>query len=427
MEQKLAKLRAKLIANRTATPGKDNAAPLKSLSGSSAMSATVKTESTSDLEVPGKSTYETINPAIDALGKDSMRAQNGVSTLAAASTISMNDPSSAIDNLLAEGQAAATAQEAKAQGRRDKLVPSPRVNAREHERFEQTPTKISQLTTSGSEKQIGARRTNSETDLRMSAAESAQPDRYTNKNSCHTVARTSNAIPARPGAEQNDDTSAQVDILPRITKLQQAQPVLHSSANENNQHTEPSNVKPVNQTEIISPPSRSALRDTKPVTNQGEYERDVELWLQLTGFHDKAYRETRLKTHRIRAQLEQKKRELEQEFAELERQEAAAAQDPAAAKYLRSQSVLEMPPPSHGSLTSVENNTTKQLTTSKPDTPFATASTGGTKRPLPPSNASTAYQPNGKFCRLDLSGRSTRIDSTKPPLESSRRSSLTLR
>lgn len=425
MEQKLAELRAKLIASRTATPGRDNAAPLKLLGGRNAMSAVVKTESASGLEVPGKSTDKTTNPA--TLGKDSMRAQNEVPALAAASTISLNDQSSAIDHLLAEGQAAAIAQEMKAQGRQDKIVPSTRVNSRENKRFEQSLTKISQLTTSGSEKQTGLREKKSETDTRASAAESAQPDRYADRNSCHTIARTSNAVPARSGAERNDDTPARVDILPSITNPQQAQPVLHSSAIGNDQHTESSKAGPGIQTEIRDSPTRSALRDTKPVTNYDERERDVELWLHITGFHDEAYRETRLKTHRLRTQLEQKKRELEQEFAELERQEAAAAQDPAAVKYLRSQSVLEMPPPSHGSLTSVENNTTQQLTTSRPDALFAPASTGGTKRPLSPSNASTAYQPNGKSSRLDVSGWSTRNDSTKPPPESSRRSSLTLR
>ena len=145
----------------------------------------------------------------------------------------------------------------------------------------------------------------------------------------------------------------------------------------------------------------------KPNSNKVQLDSDVELWLEITGFHDKEYRDNRLNTHKRRAQLEARKRALEQEFADLEHEEALSAQTSAAAKYLRAQSTLDMPPPS-GAISTVE--------TAKPAITSATSSSvAGIKRPLSPSNASNNGQPEGKMSRLDTSGRPGRADASDHP------------
>ncbi|KAJ9630922.1 hypothetical protein H2203_001450 [Taxawa tesnikishii (nom. ined.)] len=76
---------------------------------------------------------------------------------------------------------------------------------------------------------------------------------------------------------------------------------------------------------------KQTVSESKQVANglQGneDYYADLELWLQITGFHDPAIRESKLKTYKIRKNLEERKRALEEEFAELERREAAEAQE----------------------------------------------------------------------------------------------------
>lgn len=135
-----------------------------------------------------------------------------------------------------------------------------------------------------------------------------------------------------------------------------------------------------------------------------DYKTDVELWLQLTGFYDSGFREQRLRTHKRRAQLLERKRLVDQELAALEQEEAAVAQDSSAMKYMRAQSVLDMPPPTlpASTTTSIES-ASKQMVTPNSENAFSPASFSNSKRPRSPENQQQIEQPASKLSRLDTS------------------------
>lgn len=103
-------------------------------------------------------------------------------------------------------------------------------------------------------------------------------------------------------------------------------------------------------------------------------EADVQLWLEITGYHEKCFREKTLKTHSIRLQLEEiesRKRELEKEVANLEDHEGDFAQKSIPSRYAHSQTAKSKSPTSE---------------------PNKQPSVSGVKRPCSPSGMQT--QPN---------------------------------
>lgn len=76
---------------------------------------------------------------------------------------------------------------------------------------------------------------------------------------------------------------------------------------------------------IMAPPSKVPAEATATTENGDGH--DVELWLEVTGFHNQEYRNQTLKTYKDRIELAKKRKALENDLAELERQETIAAQE----------------------------------------------------------------------------------------------------
>ncbi len=140
---------------------------------------------------------------------------------------------------------------------------------------------------------------------------------------------------------------------------------------------------------------------------------DLDEWLEITGYHDRVYRKSALKRHRALTELEIQRAQIEKE-AEMELQSNTylPAQSVRPADYLRSSSVLAMPPPRipppSAARASIDMSSPVQSHgDSVPQTP-ATVAVVGSKRP---SSASANGQERAeKLIRVDSVGRAARKD-----------------
>jgi DNA primase len=246
-----------------------------------------------------------------------------------------------------------------------------------------------------------------------------------------------------------DDQSESVDHLLAVANKQQETDQSTSSpaaspAEQDKQH---------NKTNTVTLPTSSLPRQKSPpdttadtVANQSalvlhahssqpnDYFQDVDLWLNLTGFHEKVFREQKLKTYKTRLELEEKKRALELAFAELERDEAAAAANnistvdrvPGASAFILSQSHHK------GVATSKMESARAQSVPRVNSTPTQPASdranrllspSAKVKRPLSPSAHANNLHHRGKMSRLNTTQRPSRRDHLLDTPLSARRAS----
>lgn len=150
--------------------------------------------------------------------------------------------------------------------------------------------------------------------------------------------------------------------------------------------------------------AQGATLQTRNVYDDDDYQKDVELWLQLTGFYDSVFREQRLRTHKRRAGLLERKRLVDQELAELEQQEAAVTREPNTLNFMRAQSVMDMPPPNlpASAMTSVESTPGQVILPHRENNSSLAGPSAGTKRPHSPEKQPRGEQP-AKLSRLDTS------------------------
>lgn len=155
-----------------------------------------------------------------------------------------------------------------------------------------------------------------------------------------------------------------------------------------------------------------------------QFDADLELWLRMTGFFDVEYRERRLVAHRKRELLENKRRALEAEFAAFEEEEAATAlQDALRAQSVRAQSISYMPPPLVPASAMISVELAKDaLETPRPERTFTPVLSTGCERPTPPHTGRD--QPERTFTPVLSAGVkrpiSPSLDRDKPPSKSSR-------
>lgn len=173
------------------------------------------------------------------------------------------------------------------------------------------------------------------------------------------------------------------------------------------------------QTAEVLPPSKPVVKvETKtymasaPVlttnkvddSNKGQYP-DLELWLQITGYHNPMFREKKLKTHKLRQALVEKEKRLQEEMAELERLEAEeAAEDVSHAQFVRAQSMFVMPPPtiSASAMKTVEaSSKDEQMANS----PVSLETKAGAKRQRSPEHSRDLQLPAGKMSRISSQTR----------------------
>lgn len=429
-EQKLAELRAKLMATRTATPAKDKAAMVSTPKPAQA-GAPIKSETPSRSDTPSKAlnknknknnTATPIKSIFTSTKKDIAQVNPGAAQSNATHTPSVKDTSMAIDELLADGLAAAD----RAQQEKDMQQPTPQrtvkpsfsstnmpstndKNIRSSSSENSSSQEISVPSNDNQIKQDTAtmNKQNTVNKQRKPANQSAPAKSTDSAKGSSTMNTNRNDDRNRPSQNIHQDRLARLaeavdnETPATVTNSKQSDQIGTAKKLPSNQQQRKYNGgTPASRPGDMGPPSKARL-ETSNITNHDEYERDVETWLDITGFHDKAFREERLGAHRRRARLEERRRALEEEFAELERQESAAAQDPTNVQYLRAQSV--MPSSSQGAIATTENSTQQAIMPNP-------ASVAGTKRPLSPSNNSTSNQSGGKLSRLDTTGRSARTD-----------------
>lgn len=308
---KLHELRAKLLANRQATPVK---VPLNPVNNTNAIP--VKTESQSRPRSPA------ITPNA-ALSKTKPLVQPPPPKNNRPTAASMLSQSNSVDALLAEGHATAIISQPEAKTQQ-KTAPMEQLNTTDPTIKPAAGTKIDASKPAKSPAvsytQFNtAEQTIANSDKSSSTAKS--PDTSNQQRNKPNTLTSHDTNVASPVPEQKPPKYKTVD----------------TTANQDANAT-----RPVRS--LSNGPMHKHVPEPRK-DSEDEYFRDVDLWLQITGFHDTAFREQKLKTYKMRAVLEEKKRALEREFAELERQEAAAANDPGTKDYSRAVSAVCMPPP----------------------------------------------------------------------------------
>lgn len=373
---KLHELRAKLLANRQATPVKDVSSP-----GINANAVSVKTESQSRPQSPALASKTTLSKNKG----DVQTSQSKPNRLTAASILSQ---SNSVDALIAEGHATAAVSQSDVKNQK-KTAPMKQLNTTESTIKPLSGTNLAENKSASSpavyNKTINtAEQTNSHSDKSSSTVKS--PDTPNQQQTKHNTLTKQKSNIASPVPEQKSSKNKNVDVT-------------------SDQHT--SGTKPVHP--LSSGPLHKhnlSLTKTKlPREKEDEYFKDVDLWLTITGFHDTAFRESKLKTYKMRAALEEKKRVLELEFAELERQEAAAANDPSTKDYMRAVSTAYMPPPPPPASASTSEQSASLPKASPEPAQHASA---GAKRPRSPSVP--VNNNREKLSRLNTSGRAVHRD-----------------
>lgn len=368
---KLNQLRARLIANRQSTPVKD-----LSNNAKSASSVPIKVESLSRAMSPAQSPKpdhrpDTLNPQFSKSSKPT-----------AASILSQ---SNSIDALLAEGEATAQSQFNK-----------PDIATQQEYPLTSTNTSDAQVPP-----------VNTSVKTKMSPV---MPKKHTksveqSKLLDNRPARTSGSMPNKDhNVENHDRVPEKLNVVPNNAQHNQTSEIDPGAMVQKSTSPAARNVHPLSKGPLHK--SSLSLVNKKGNEKEPEYFKDIDLWLQITGFHDKTFREQKLKTHKQRAILEEKRRALELEFAELERQEAAAANDPSMNDYSRAASATYMPPPPVPVLGSQESESLAAPTKDN-DTEVARSAPAGTKRPHSPV-ATNQNEHREKLSRLDTSGRAIR-------------------
>ncbi|CAD0108614.1 unnamed protein product [Aureobasidium uvarum] len=372
---KLHELRAKLLANRQATPVKSTSDPANNINH-----VAVKTELQSRPQKPA------LTPK-SAATKNKADLQASTSKPNRTTAASMLSHSRSVDALLAEGHATANMSQSDIniqQKTAQKKQPNTTDSTSKPSAAKNTaPPKLAHLSTALNTLFNTAEQTIANSDKSSSTAKSPDiPSEQENKNNSLAKQKSN---PASPVPEQilPNDKSLDTITNPHATKPKPLHPL---SSGPLHKHNLSLTTKPTKETE-------------------DEYFKDVDLWLSITGFHDTAFREQKLKTHKMRAALEEKKRALEREFAELERQEAAAANDPSTKDYMRSVSAAYMPPPALPVQTSTDERSAPLTKASPVPSQPAPA---GTKRPRSPSVPLNNNRE--KLTRLHTSGRAVRRD-----------------
>lgn len=406
---KLNELRAKLIANRQSTPVKDSANTLKN-----ANTVNIKAESTSRPQSPA----QLANPAVNGNKNNKSDAHKSQQAKQARPTAaSMLSQSNSIDALLAEGQATAqshvkqqkTASQPNNQQKTASQPNNQQKTASQKQQHQQParppvvsaansalktaaanmPVSKADQSPASSHKQFNtAEQTNIKDELSSTIRSPDSTNQQNNSNASNTsAAEEPNAASSEAG--QKSPANKTID-----SAADQSAPLLQHAV-----------------TKSPHPLSNGSLHKTSLSLNakarrdfNEEYFKDVDLWLQITGYHDKPFREQKLKTHKMRAALEEKRRQLEREFAELERQEAAAANDPSN-DYMRSNSAAYMPPPA-APASAMNDSDMAQLSklSSAPVSTPAQPVSAGTKRPRSPSTT-VNNDHRDKLSRTNSSGR----------------------
>lgn len=372
---KLHELRAKLLANRQATPVKDAS---NSINNTNAVS--VKTESQSRPQSPAVApnaallmTKPLIQPA---------QSKNNRPTAA-----SMLNQSNSVDALLAEGHATAMISQSETKTQQ-KTAPMDQLNTTDPTTKPAAGTKLDAAkqtkSPAVSHNQFNtAEQTIANSDKSSSTAKSPNtPNQQKHKSNSLTSQKTNLAFSVPEQKHPNDK-------------------IANMNANQDANATKPVGYLSNGLMHKQNPDLMAGPRKD----SEDEYFKDVDLWLQITGFHDTSFREQKLKTYKMRAVLEEKKRALEREFAELERQEAAAANDPSTKDYSRAVSAVYMPPPRLPAMTSTDEQSAPVRKASP--TPSQPASAGA-KRPRSPSVA--VNNDREKLSRLNTSDRAVRRD-----------------
>ncbi|KAG9525264.1 hypothetical protein KCV07_g1365, partial [Aureobasidium melanogenum] len=373
---KLHELRAKLLANRQATPVKDVSNPVSNVNAVS-----IKTESQSRPQSPALTPNTTLT-------KNKANIQTTQSKLNRPTAASILSQSNSVDALIAEGHATAAVEQSDVKNQ-NKTAPMKQLNTTESTIKPFSGTNLVE-NKSASSPAVSHNRTNT----------AEQFNSNTDKSSSTVKS------PDTPNEQQNTINSL-TKQKPDITS-----PVPEQKSSEDkdadaisNQHTKAT--RPVHP--LSSGPLHKrnlSLAATKiPKEKEDEYFKDVDLWLTITGFHDTAFREQKLKTYKMRAALEEKKRALELEFAELERQEAAAANDPSTKDYMRAVSAAYMPPPPPPASAPTDEQSAP-LTKASPIS--SQPASAGAKRPRSPSVP--VNNNREKLSRLNTSGRAVRRD-----------------
>jgi hypothetical protein len=343
---KLHELRAKLLANRQATPVQD-----ASTSANNASAVPVKTESQPQPQSPAPIP----NAALRKSNNVVQPAQSKNNRPTAASMLSQ---SNSIDLLLAEGHATATMLQPEAESQHKTAS------------MKQPNTKDSTANPSAGLKLVGSNSAQSP------AASHKHPN--TAEQTIANSDKSSSTVqsPDTPNQQQNKTTTLTKQKPNIASPVPEQKPLKDKTVDmTSNQHF--NTTKPVH----ASSGTPFQDRDSK-LTSEDKYSKDVDLWLEITGFHDASFREQKLKTYKMRAALEEKKRALEREFAELERQEAAAANDPSTKDYTRAVSTVYMPPPPPPAFASTDE---PSASLPKASPALSQPTSAGAKRPRSPS------------------------------------------
>ncbi|KAI4742409.1 hypothetical protein E4T50_07196 [Aureobasidium sp. EXF-12298] len=373
---KLHELRAKLLANRQATPVKDVSNPVSNVNAVS-----IKTESQSRPQSPALTPNTT-------LSKNKANIQTTQSKLNRPTAASILSQSNSVDALIAEGHATAAVEQSDVKNQ-NKTAPMKQLNTTEStikpfsdsnlvENKSATSPAVSHNRTNTAEQ------FNSNTDKSSSTVKSPEtPNEQQNTINSLTKQKPNIASPV-PEQKSSEDKDADAIFNQRTKATKPVHPLSSGPLHKRN----------------------LSLAATKiPKEKEDEYFKDVDLWLTITGFHDAAFREQKLKTYKMRAVLEEKKRALELEFAELERQEAAAANDPSTKDYMRAVSAAYMPPPPPPASAPTDEQSAPLTKASPVSSQPASA---GAKRPRSPSVP--VNNNREKLSRLNTSGRAVRRD-----------------
>ncbi|THY58919.1 hypothetical protein D6C97_04265 [Aureobasidium pullulans] len=372
--EKLQELRAKLLANRQATPVKDFSTAAAAAAAKTGTLASIKTESQSLSRPPSPA----LTPKTVVVNKNKQSAHNRPTAA------SMLSQSNSIDALLAESHASVMSQGTNTP--QQKTAPI-------KQQYTTAPTPKPTTTT---EKATTPK-------LARSPAPSYKQTNTTEKMNINNDESSSTAkSPETPNQQINRTNNLHMEEANTTSPG----PAERFPKHKTDHHA--------NAIKSANPLSRGPLQKTSLSLNtksakqqDDDYFKDVDLWLTITGFHDKTFREQKLKTYKMRAALEEKRRALEHEFAELERQEAATANDPSSKDFMRGVSAAYMPPPALPASTSNSfDGQSASLTKANP-IPTQPAS-AGVKRPRSPSFPVNDYPE--KLHRLNTSGRAVRRD-----------------
>jgi hypothetical protein len=371
---KLHELRAKLLANRQATPIQD-----ASTSVNNAKAVYVKTELQSQPQGPALTANAALRKSNNVVQPP--QPQNNRPTAA-----SMLSQSYSIDALLAEGHATATMSQ---------LEPNTQQKTAT---LKQLNTKDSTIKPSVGSKLVASKPAQSPTASHKHNNTAEQT--LANSDKPSSTVRS----PDTPNQQQNKTnslTKQKPNVAPPVPEQQPLKDkTTDVTANRQINTTKPVHALSITPLQIHEPKLTPDVRNE----TEDEYFKDVDLWLEITGFHDTSFRKQKLKAYKMRAALKEKKRALELEFAELERQEAAVANDPSTKDYTRAVSTVYMPPPPLPAFASTDEQSASLLPKASPA--LSQPTSAGAKRPRSPSVPIDNNRE--KLSRLNTSDRAVR-------------------